>query len=92
MLTRVLSEVEAAKGPLDLNELSRRLAVDRGVLDGMIQFWVRKGRLVDDAAVAGQAAVACAAHGCGGGCHGAQGCPFTMKLPRTISLILPEFD
>ncbi len=85
MLKRVLHEVEATREPLDLNELSRRLDVDRGVLDGMIQFWVRKGRLVDDAARSG--ATACARHGCGVSCTGAQSCPFTMKTPRTISLI-----
>ena len=90
MLWKVLHEVEAAKAPLDLNELSRRLDVDRSVLDGMIQFWVRKGRLVDDAAGATTASVVCATHTCGGSCSGPQGCPFTMKMPRTISLILPE--
>jgi hypothetical protein len=92
MLWKVLHEVEAARAPLDLNELSRRLDVERSVLDGMVQFWVRKGRLVDDAATAGQAAAACAAHGCGAGCSGAQGCPFTMKMPRTIVLVKPAFD
>ena len=91
MLRKVLDEVEAARAPLDLNELSRRLDLDRSVLEGMIQFWVRKGRLVDDAAIAGRATVACAAHGCGG-CAGSQACPFTMKMPRTILLITPEFD
>jgi hypothetical protein len=85
MLWKVLHEVEAAHGPIDLNELSRRLDVDRTVLDGMIQFWVRKGRLVDDAARPGE--VACARHGCSTGCTGAQHCPFTIKSPRTISLI-----
>jgi hypothetical protein len=91
MLWKVLHEVEAARAPLDLNELSRRLDVERSVLDGMIQFWVRKGRLVDDAAPAGQATTACAAHGCAH-CSGAQACPFTMKMPRTISLVKPAFD
>lgn len=89
MLWKVLHEVESARPPLDLNELSRRLDVDRGTLDGMIQFWVRKGRLVDNAASnAGQSTAACAAHGCGG-CGGAQGCPFPMQMPRTISLKSP---
>jgi hypothetical protein len=92
MLRKVLDEVETARAPLDLNELSRRLDLDRSVLDGMIQFWVRKGRLVDDTAGAGQAAAVCATHGCGGNCPGPQGCPFTMKMPRMISLIQPEFD
>lgn len=92
MLWKVLHEVEAARALLDLNELSRRLDVERSVLEGMIQFWVRKGRLVDDAATAGQATMACAAHGCGSGCSGAQGCPFTMKMPRTIALVKPALD
>ncbi len=92
MLWKVLHEVEAARAPLDLSELSRRLDVERSVLDGMIQFWVRKGRLVEDAATAGQATMACAAHGCGSGCSGAQGCPFMMKMPHTISLVKPAFD
>ena len=91
MLWQVLHEVEAANAPLDLNELSRRLNVERSALDGMIQFWVRKGRLVDDTAGAGRATVACANHGCGG-CAGGQGCPFTMTMPRTISLIRLDPD
>ncbi len=89
MLWKVLHEVESAQISLDLNELSRRLDVDRSVLDGMIQFWVRKGRLVDNAASAGQATAACAAHGCGG-CGG--GCPFPMQMPRTISLKSPASE
>ncbi len=90
MLWKVLQEVEAAQGLLDLNELSRRLDIDRSALDGMIQFWVRKGRLVDDAG-AGPVTVACAGHGCGG-CASGQSCPFTMKLPRTISLVSLDLD
>ena len=70
MLWQVLHAVEAAHTPLDLNELSRRLDVDRSVLDGIIQFWVRKGRLVEDAAAGEVSGVACASHGCGGSCPG----------------------
>ncbi len=89
MLWKVLQEVEAAQGLLDLNELSRRLDIDRSALDGMIQFWVRKGRLVEDTGHGN--AAACAGHGCGG-CASGQSCPFTMKLPRTISLVRLESD
>jgi len=88
MLWQILREVEAAQGPLDLNELSRRLGVERGALDGMIQFWVRKGRLVDDLAAA--EGVVCAAGSCSSGCGGPQGCPFAMKMPRTYSLKLHD--
>lgn len=91
MLWRVLHEVERAQGPLDLNELSRRLDIERSALDGMIQFWVRKGRLVDNSTGAGCVTVACANHGCGG-CASGQGCPFTMTLPRTLSLIRRDPD
>lgn len=45
MLSRILEELEEAKGPLDLNEMSRRLGVERSALDGMLQLLVRKGRL-----------------------------------------------
>jgi len=88
MLKQVLQEVEAAQGPLDLNELSRRLNVERSTLDGMIQFWVRKGRLVDDLV---ESDSVCATGGCSG-CSGPQGCPYTMTMPRTFSLKLEEFD
>lgn len=87
MLWKILQEVEAAQGPLDLNELSRRLDIERSALDGMIQFWVRKGRLVDDAAVAGQATTVCASHACSRGCPGPQHCSFALKMPRTITLL-----
>jgi hypothetical protein len=45
MLSRILKEFEGAKGPLDLNELSRRLGVERSALDGMLEYLVRKGKL-----------------------------------------------
>ena len=45
MLSRILEELEEARGPLDLNEMSRRLGVERSALDGMLQLLVRKGRL-----------------------------------------------
>jgi hypothetical protein len=86
MLWKVLHAVETAQTPLDLNELSRRLDVDRSVLDGIIQFWVRKGRLVEDAASDEVSGAGCASHACGGSCPGPQACPFTIKMPRTISL------
>lgn len=45
MLSQILHELESSNGPIDLNDLSRRLGVQRSALDGMIQFLVRKGRL-----------------------------------------------
>ena len=48
MLNQVLQEIKFAQSALNLSDLSRKLGVERSALDGMIQFWVRKGRLRDD--------------------------------------------
>jgi DNA-binding IclR family transcriptional regulator len=45
VLSRIIKELERAGGAIDLNELSRRLGVQRSALDGMIETLVRKGRL-----------------------------------------------
>lgn len=85
MLWEVLHAVETAQSPLDLNELSRRLKIDRGVLDDIIQFWVRKGRLVENVGTGNVACTAASPHACSS-CASHGDCPFTMKMPRTISL------
>ena len=83
-MNKVLREIENAKGALDLGELNRRLGIDRSALEGMIQFWVRKGRLVDEQG-AGMAA-AHTAGSCGAACSGYDSCAFVAKMPRTYSL------
>jgi hypothetical protein len=86
MLHQVLHEIEQAQGPLSLNELARKLDVDRSVLDGMLSFWARKGRiLVSD--VDGQT---CASGGGCGSCGGGPSCPFAGTAPRTFALALEE--
>ena len=45
MLSKILREFEDRNGPLDLNELSRRLGVERSALGGMLGLLVRQGRL-----------------------------------------------
>ena len=75
MLARILAAIELSGGAVDLRTLARTLEVEPGALEGMIQHWVRKGRLVartdDEEAAAGGAAcpsscvvrAACPAHG-----------------------------
>ncbi|MCX7791583.1 MAG: FeoC-like transcriptional regulator [Chloroflexaceae bacterium] len=79
MLHQVLQALETASGPVSLDELSRQLGIDPGVLEDMIAFWVRKGRLQ-----AGNGGV------CGGSCGGcgpqAQECAFRPAGPRVITL------
>jgi len=69
-----------------LNDLGRKLGVEQSALEGMIDYWVRKGRLQDDEAV--NAAI-CNSGACSSGvsCPGPQGCPFVVKMPRTFSLV-----
>lgn len=84
MLQQVLHEVKAAKGAINLNELARQLGIDRSALDGMIEFWVRKGRLKADDLAPAEPHAACSS--CAGSCPGPQGCPFVLTMPRTYSL------
>ncbi len=55
MLYQILEILEQAEQPLSLAELSQRLQIEPSALEGMIAFWVRKGRLRDTAVL-----------GCGG--------------------------
>ena len=88
LLKQILQELETSQGPANIADLSRKLGVERSALEGMIAFWVRKGRLTDDyaAAVLG----ACASDDCGASCSGAQSCPLATRLPRSFSLVPAE--
>lgn len=83
MLHQVLHALESAQGPVNLDDLSRQLGVERSALEGMIDFWVRKGRLRDSASAA-------CGGGAGAGCSCSshpQGCAFDRAAPRTITLV-----
>lgn len=88
MLQRILRELESAKGAANLNELSRKLDVEQSALEGMVQFWVRKGRLMDEDAAALNARAFCASRSCGATCMGAVNCPFMAKMPRSYAVKL----
>ena len=84
MLYQVLEEIEQAQGPVLIKDLGQKLNIDPGVLSGMIQFWVRKGRLRDDDTLA--EGMACAGGGCGDHCGGMSNCTFVAKMPKTYSI------
>jgi hypothetical protein len=92
MLNQVLQEIESTQGTLTLNDLSRKLGIERGVLDGMIQFWVRKGRLLDEDAVDSAASLECSGGSCGASCVGLAECAFVAKMPKTYSLPKDKSD
>jgi hypothetical protein len=91
MLREVLQAVESAEGPITLNELSHRLNLDPRVLDGMLEHWSRRGKLIVD----NGAALACAGGLMGPGrctCGSAatkEGCPFVARLPKSYSVSVP---
>lgn len=86
MLNQVLHEIQNAKHGLNLNDLSRKLDVDRGALDGMIQFLVQKGRLVDDDLEESTSCAADAVGSCGSSCEGPDNCSYIMDMPKTYSI------
>jgi len=59
MLGRVLRELQNDKGTLRLEDLARRMEMEPSALKGLIDFWVRKGRLTLAADEGGNSA-ACA--------------------------------
>ena len=95
MLREVLQAVESAEGPITLSELSRQLNLDPRVLDGMLEHWSHRGKLVVDSG----AATACAGGPmepgrctCGSSASG-DGCPFMARLPKSYAVFAPvELD
>ena len=86
MLKQVLDELRQADGPINLDDVCRKLGVERSALDEMITFWVRKGKLVNTSFVPGNTGP-----GNPGGCPhcatsdcSAQGCHTEDKMPRTF--------
>lgn len=83
MLREVLQAVEEADGPITLNELSRRLKLDAGVIDAMLEHWSRKGKMYvdrDSGTACARMPVTCS---CGSNPGGTE-CPFMARLPRSI--------
>lgn len=82
MLQQVLNEIETAREPLSVAAMARKLAIDESALEGMIGFWVRKGRIKP-----GQVADQSCSSGSCGSCAGATGCPFAGTAPRTFFVV-----
>jgi hypothetical protein len=84
MLSKVLHEIERTDGTLNISDLQRKLGVERSALEGMMQFLVQTGRLVD-----GDASIEeCDTNtgSCGPICTGLVECAFVAKMPKTYKL------
>ena len=84
MLQRLLTDLRRSGGPVRLEDLGRRLGIERSALEPMLDLLVRKGVLTewqDD----GGGSTVCPGDACGAVCGGVDGCPFVMgPLPRTL--------
>ncbi|MFN8528546.1 MAG: FeoC-like transcriptional regulator [Anaerolineae bacterium] len=74
-LRQVLEYFEQHHGTISLPELARQLGIERSMLEPMLEFWVRKGKLRDTSAPA------CVT------CGSAEGCPFVVTLPHRYELV-----
>jgi hypothetical protein len=78
ILHTILKTIQEADAPISLAQLADQLDIEPGALEGMIDFWVRKGRIrVHD----GQAC----ASSCGS--CGVDGCPLILHMPRQFEVV-----
>ncbi len=71
-LREVLDRFAEQSTPLSVKQMAREMSLEPGVLHGMIEYWVRKGKLRE-------------VTGTGEGCQtcGVKGaCPFVVAMPR----------
>lgn len=84
MLDQVLAEIESTNGTISLHNLALKLNIEQSALEGMLNFWVRKGRLNADDVLSGTSSE-CYTSGCGG-CAGVAQCPFVVQIPRRYEI------
>lgn len=75
-LRQVLTIFETAHGALSLPQVARELDISLERLDGMIQYWVRKGKIRN----------CLTAQQCGS-CGFGDACPFVVDMPRIYELV-----
>ena len=80
VLRQVLDVFEDTSRSLTVNQVAREMDIAPGMLEGMIDHWVRKGKLRESTG----GATAC------GTCGGAKGCPFVMAMPRSFELVTED--
>ena len=83
MIKQILAEFDRADAPLDLDELSQRLKIQKSALQGMLQTLVRQGKLKKDSEAAGSEP-SCGRFQCMG-CAASSKCPFIGKMPASYT-------
>jgi len=92
MLNQVLTEITNADEPISLTVLSHKLGIEPGALEGMLAYWVRKGKLRDDDAEDASACHTGSVGSCGSTCTGTETCSFVARMPKSYSLPVKRKD
>ncbi|NLW71795.1 MAG: hypothetical protein GXY37_02760 [Chloroflexi bacterium] len=90
MLALVLQELQKSKEPLSVAALSKKLNIDQSALEGMLDHWVRKKRLIENNAQGEMPANCAACSGHARSCHCSAQCPFIARMPKTYSIAAGE--
>ncbi|MCA9914931.1 MAG: hypothetical protein KC496_16370 [Anaerolineae bacterium] len=75
-LREVLNHFSDQSAPISLTRMAREMNLQPGVLQGMIEYWVRKGKL-REVNTSGDNCTTCGVKGA---------CPFIVNLPRYYEL------
>ena len=86
MLQSVLEQIRKSDGVVSLDELSRKLGIEESALEGMLDYCVRKGILLESTNYAEVDVCYSVVGGCGSNCEGYNGCPLIARMPRTYEL------
>lgn len=76
-LRSVLDRFNDQSAPISLRQMAHDMDIEPGVLDDMIAYWVRKGKLREVSAD-GQACTTCGVR---------TACPFIVALPRYYEVV-----
>jgi hypothetical protein len=78
MLHKILKTIQETDDPISLSQLASQLDIEQGALEGMIDFWVRKGRIkVHDGMACSSSCSSCRV----------DGCPLILHMPRRFEVV-----
>ncbi len=92
MINQVLQEMKMCKEPFSVRALSEKLNIEQSALEGVLLYWVRKGRLQESSnhEVNKEAGTVCV--NCKKTCPGADQCSFVAKMPKMYSVSAKAFE
>jgi len=83
IMFQVLDKIRNAESTMDIDQLAKSLNMEKGALEGVLEFWVRKGKItrVNDTFCAGGNCNTCGSS-----------CPFAGHLPEGLVIYQPETE